>query len=69
MKNEKENGEQDGQNKGDKVKRVIALASGGLMLWHAVKNRKLIEGLGAGLLIYQGVTGKRLLKTGLLQLS
>lgn len=55
------------QKKGETMKRIIALASGGLMLWHAVKNRRLIEGLGAGLLIYQGVTGKGLLNKGLLQ--
>lgn len=51
-----------GQKKGETVKRVIALASGSLMLWHAIRNRKLVEGIGAGLLIYQGATGKRLLQ-------
>lgn len=45
------------KKKASSFKRAIAVASGSFMLYRAIKRRKLIRGLGAGYLIFRGVTG------------
>jgi len=43
-------------------RRIFAVVTGSVMLYRAVKRKKVLKGLGAGLLIAKGVTGLGLLK-------
>jgi hypothetical protein len=57
MEKSKEINDKKKKKKASAFKRSLAIASGSFMLYRAVKRRKLLRGLGAGFLIFRGVTG------------
>jgi hypothetical protein len=40
-----------------KIRRIFMLASGSVMLYRAIKQKNVRQGVGAGLMLFQGVRG------------